>query len=118
MQRGSIVSVALAAIERSINEDHLPTVRRVAEALSTSPRTLQRRLREAGTSHRQLVQQVRLDLARRLLAETDTSVSEIGLSLGYTDPSHFGRFFVRMTGLRPLAYRRQCQAEASRTASS
>lgn len=50
---------------------------------------------------------LRLDEAKRLLRETKKSVVEIGLDVGYSNPSHFAQLFRRETGLSPSDYRRQ-----------
>ncbi len=49
---------------------------------------------------------LRLEKARRLLRETNRSVIEIGLEVGYTSPSHFARIFGREVGISPSEYRR------------
>ena len=82
-----------------------PKLHRAARALGASPRTLQRRLGEAGLSYRELVDQCRLDAAREMLEESNIPVSEIGVRLGYADPSSFSRFFVCSTGMAPRTYR-------------
>jgi AraC-like DNA-binding protein len=51
--------------------------------------------------------QLRMEEARRLLRETKTSVIDVALEVGYTDPSHFARLFRRETGLPPSEYRRK-----------
>ena len=43
--------------------------------------------------------------AKRLLAHTDNAVAEIGFKLNFDDPSYFGRFFRRETGLSPRSFR-------------
>lgn len=50
---------------------------------------------------------LRMNLARRLLRETQKSVVEIALEIGYTNPSHFAQLFRREAGLSPSDYRRQ-----------
>ena len=47
----------------------------------------------------------RVAKAQRLLQETDTSIIEIGLTVGYTSPSHFAQIFRREVGLSPSDYR-------------
>jgi len=44
--------------------------------------------------------------AQQLLQETDTSIIEIGMAVGYSSPSHFAQIFRRETGLSPTDYRR------------
>jgi AraC family transcriptional regulator len=46
-----------------------------------------------------------MEKARRLLRETDKSVIEIGLDVGYTSPSHFAQLFRREVGISPSEYR-------------
>lgn len=43
--------------------------------------------------------------AKRLLAHTDNTVAEICAKLQFDDPSYFGRFFKRETGVSPLTFR-------------
>lgn len=50
---------------------------------------------------------LRMHEAKRLLRETKRTVVEIGLEVGYTNPSHFAQIFRRETGLSPSDYRRQ-----------
>ncbi len=76
-----------------------------ARALRTSTRTLQRRLREEGTSLGEIVEEVRLELAERYLAQA-LPIKEIASKLGYTEPSAFHRAFKRWTGLTPDERRR------------
>jgi len=42
----------------------------------------------------------------KLLRETNRSVIEIGLDVGYTSPSHFAQIFRREVGISPTEYRR------------
>jgi AraC family transcriptional regulator len=50
---------------------------------------------------------LRMDEAKRLLRETKKSVVEIGLDVGYANPSHFAQLFKRETGHSPSDYRQQ-----------
>ena len=84
-----------------------PDLRQVASMLSTSARTLQRRLRGAGLTYAGLVQQARCEAASHMLLESDHSVSDVARMLGYSDPAHFTRAFHRCTGLTPRQFRRQ-----------
>lgn len=69
-------------------------------------RNFQRRLREAGLSYRQAVELARRRRAEALLAETDLSVTEIALALGYADHAGFTRAFTRVAGMPPSAFRK------------
>lgn len=48
----------------------------------------------------------RIEEARRLLADTQMSIQDIALCVGYDNPSHFNSLFRRTTGMSAAAYRR------------
>ena len=76
-----------------------------ARRLGMSARTLQRALRQAGTSFSTLVDQVRLELAQRFLDEQSWSLSELAGYLGFSDQSAFTRAYKRWTGSAPTLSR-------------
>ncbi|MFC3681510.1 AraC family transcriptional regulator [Bacterioplanoides pacificum] len=79
----------------------------VAQQLHMSSRTLQRKLRDRGTSFQILLEQERQRRAKTLLASTDQALSVISDQLGFAESSAFSRAFKRWSGLSPLEYRRQ-----------
>lgn len=50
---------------------------------------------------------LRIEKARRLLRETEKSVIEVGMEVGYSSPSHFAKVFRREVGVSPTQYRGQ-----------
>jgi AraC family transcriptional regulator len=62
--------------------------------------------RTTGLTPSQYFIHLRLEKARRLLRETNRSIIEIGLDVGYTSPSHFAQIFRREVGISPSEYRR------------
>jgi AraC family transcriptional regulator len=62
--------------------------------------------RTTGFKPSQYFINLRMERARRLLRETNRSIIEIGLNVGYTSPSHFSRIFHREAGISPSRYRR------------
>jgi len=48
---------------------------------------------------------LRIETARRLLRESDRSVIEIGMEVGYSSPAHFSQLFRREVGMTPSQYR-------------
>lgn len=90
-----------------------PSLRGVAERLAMSPRTLQRRLAEEGVTLRNLVMEVRLELAKELLAAGQLSVEVIGRRVGFADAASFYRAFKRVTGSSPSAWRSRMLSRAS-----
>ena len=61
--------------------------------------------RSMGCSPQRYFTGLRITEAQRLLRETDRSVLEIGLAVGYSSPSHFAQTFQRATGVAPSRYR-------------
>ncbi|EOV0872649.1 AraC family transcriptional regulator ligand-binding domain-containing protein [Vibrio parahaemolyticus] len=81
------------------------SVERVARALDLHPRMLQSKLKQQGTSYRQLLQQVRQDFAEQRLHENVQSITDIALQLGYAETAVFSRHFRRWTGKSPRQWR-------------
>lgn len=77
----------------------------IAQSIDVSPRTLQRNLALWQTSFSQLVEQVRVESARKMLTQTDLAIGEISRELGYSYGSHFSRAFYRACGTTPRRYR-------------
>jgi AraC-like DNA-binding protein len=77
----------------------------VARALHLSPRTLQRRLAQAGSSYREALDGVREEVACRHLEDPSLSLAEVGLLLGFGEASSFHRAFERWTGRSPGRWR-------------
>ncbi|WP_410574000.1 AraC family transcriptional regulator [Amycolatopsis sp. cmx-4-61] len=79
----------------------------IARQLTLSTRTLRRRLTEAGTSYRALVDEVRQTLAEELLDTGVLSVEDVAYRLGYAEASSFIHAFKRWTGMTPAAFARR-----------
>lgn len=78
----------------------------VAERLALSPRTLQRRLREAGLSFNQLVDETRQQMVLHYLRDPALELTEIAFLVGFSEPGSLARAFRRWTGQSPGEYRR------------
>ncbi len=100
----------LDAVRRAVTETIRgsdPLLQATAKRLGLGTRTLQRRLKENGSSHQAIVEEVREGLARQLLGDGRTSIGEVAYLLGFSDPSAFHHAFVRWTGVTPSVYRSQ-----------
>jgi AraC-like DNA-binding protein len=82
-----------------------PSRQVVARTLGLGEKTLQRRLADEGTTFNALVDDARLELAQRYLADAELSLAEIAFRLGFAEQSGFARAFRRWTGSTPIAYR-------------
>ena len=70
-----------------------------------SERSIQRSLREEATSYRQLVDEVRKDLALMHLGRPGIAAADVALLLGFSEPSAFNRAFRRWTNTSPTQFR-------------
>ncbi|HBK47194.1 MAG TPA: AraC family transcriptional regulator [Xanthomonadaceae bacterium] len=82
----------------------------LARAFHLSSRTLLRRFgAETGRTPLELLQDLRVEKARRLLETTTLSVAQVAEQVGYLDVATFSRLFARRTQLTPAAFRRKFQ---------
>ncbi|MCB1350940.1 MAG: helix-turn-helix domain-containing protein [Maritimibacter sp.] len=82
-----------------------------ADRLGVTPTHLTRVMRTAtGQPATAAIQDRIIREARRNLAYSNLSVSQIAYGLGYEDPAHFSRVFRRATGLSPSAFRKKAEA--------
>jgi AraC-like DNA-binding protein len=77
----------------------------VADELKLSPRTLQRKLSEAGATFQQVLDQARFALAKDYLRRPELSLIDIAFLLGYQEQSAFNHAFKEWSGVNPGAYR-------------
>jgi AraC-like DNA-binding protein len=82
-----------------------PKLIMVARALGIGERTIQMKLSEEGTGFRELLDDVRKDLAMSHLRENKLSTTDIAFLLGFSEASVFSRTFKKWTGQSPSAYR-------------
>jgi AraC-like DNA-binding protein len=83
------------------------SLERVAQQLGMSGRTLQRKLRDHGSSHQELLDEMRRDLAMRHLREPEMAICEVAYLLGFSESSALHRAFKRWTGMTPSEFRRR-----------
>ncbi|OWW20813.1 AraC family transcriptional regulator [Noviherbaspirillum denitrificans] len=99
-----IVGQVRGAIVRNLAQDRV-RLASIAEELNITPRTLQRKLSDAGATFQQVLDNIRHELALDYLARDRLSLAEIAFLLGYQEQSSFCHAFKEWTGLNPGAYR-------------
>ncbi len=108
--RGDPTDTSVSARVRRIADELLAEgevdVEVVAKKLARSVRTLQRELKDEGTSFSDLVDEVRKERAVALLRRPELGVAEVAFLLGYADARVFYRSFRRWTGQTPTEFRR------------
>lgn len=81
----------------------------IAELLAMHRRTLSRRLKGSGMGYRAIANEIRFEIARQLLDDTEVPLCQIAVALGYSEASAFTRAFRRWSGQTPTAWRTDCR---------
>jgi AraC-like DNA-binding protein len=106
----TMVSQVARVLREALRTDEAH-VDRIAKRLGLTSRSLQRRLKDEGTSFNAVREDVRRQLSRRYLDE-GLSIAEISFLLGFSEPSAFFRAFKRWNGMTPLEARHRTDAPA------
>jgi AraC-like DNA-binding protein len=77
----------------------------IAELLAMHRRTLSRRLKGSGMDYRGITNEIRFEIARQLLQDTQVPLAQIAAALGYSEASAFTRAFRRWSGQTPTTWR-------------
>lgn len=100
-----LTSVELTDYIRRLLRSFLPsgrvTVEYIADFMQMSPRSLQRRLAEVGSSFQDLLDETRQSMAEHYLNESEVNLRQLSELLGYSDQSAFSRAFHRWHGMSP-----------------
>ena len=86
---------------------NFPTIDEMAERLHISARTLRRRLKERDTSYRELLDEIRLELAQQYLRDTQLSIDQIAALVGFEETTSFRKAYKSWTGISASQYRAQ-----------
>ena len=82
-----------------------PSIDAISQVLHMSPRTLQRRLQESGSSFQRVLDEARHQMARYYLSNSVLELNEAAYLLGFEDPNSFGRAFRAWEGVPPSDWR-------------
>lgn len=105
------LSVADGTVEmlQRLVEEHFRTQRQIGfyarHLTMTADRLNDHVKRAAGVTVGHLIRQRVLTEAKRELVFTARAIHDIAYDLGFSDPSHFARFFRNQTGMTPHAFR-------------
>lgn len=106
LEAGNIVDRVHAALVEQLPHGE-PSQEKIAATLHMSLRNLQRKLADADSSYKAILNQTRQELAVSYMNDNQYSISEIAYLLGFADTSGFTRAFKRWTGLAPSDFRAQ-----------
>ena len=78
----------------------------LAAAFHVGKTQLNRKIKAiTGYTTTEYILQVRISLAKHLLAKTDYSVGDVATRVGIDDLAYFSSVFKKMTGMTPTAFR-------------
>jgi LacI family transcriptional regulator len=98
------VAAAVRFIRENAHRDI--DVETILNEVPINRRSLERRFRRSlGRTPAAEIRRCRIELAKKLLAETDKSMSEIARSSGFLYPQHLASAFLQITGMTPSDYR-------------
>lgn len=106
-----LVAAALEFISANSHRPIGPS--NVGQAVATDLRTLQRRFRKfLDRSIAAEIRRVRIERAKRELAQTEESMGAVARNVGFVEPKQMYQVFCRDVGVTPTEYRKQRRVSA------
>lgn len=99
------ITQQVKSLIRLLLSESIPSREKVAAQLNMSGRTMQRHLASEQTNYKDLLKEVRLEMATHLLQNTGLSIDEIATRLGFAETRSFHRSFKQWTGSTVSAFR-------------
>lgn len=109
MKKLSVHDAFVESIRRFLIDakPNFPTIDAMADRLHISARTLRRRLKARDTSYRELMDEIRLELAQQYLRDTHLSIDQIAPLVGFEETTSFRKAYKNWTGISASQYRSQ-----------
>ncbi|WP_342532825.1 AraC family transcriptional regulator [Lysinibacillus sp. FSL R5-0849] len=126
--KGDFIRFVHAALQERMEHVHAPSLteqvvryiaknycgmismEQLAQQMNYTPQYISRKFKEQmGCSPLDYTIRLRIDLARRLLCDTEATLQEVAAYVGYPDTIYFNRMFKKQTGITPGEYRKQYQ---------
>ncbi|WP_422091136.1 AraC family transcriptional regulator [Tenacibaculum ovolyticum] len=96
----------LTYIRQNVLDKELIKIKSIAKTFYMSPNYVSVFIKKhAGISIQQYVLKTKIEMAGRLLKQTNLNISEIADKTGFLDSSHFNKIFKKYTGDNPSAFR-------------
>jgi len=104
--RNSLVEQARSRL-RALMVQGNPSREALAESMGTSGRHLARLLEKEGSSYRDLLDELRLEMAQNYLRDNTQTVEDVAQRLNFQESHSFIRWFRQLAGTTPGDYRQQ-----------
>jgi AraC-like DNA-binding protein len=105
LDRDDIINRVKTVILEHLGEGGV-TESKVAQSLHMSRRNLNRKLNSEDTSFKNLLLEIRTELANQYISDASLTLTEISYMLGFSEISSFSRAYRRWTGCSPSEARR------------
>jgi len=112
-EQGASLADNVRHLVAAMSIDGMPGKEAIAQQLGMSSRSLHRKLQDAGTSFREILDAVRLATAHQRLTGSRDTVNAIADELGFSSHQAFLRWFRKNTGQTPGEYRRRGKEKQS-----
>jgi AraC-like DNA-binding protein len=113
MQAAPSLAEQVRHVMRPLMDARTCTAERVAGMMRMRVWTMNRRLADEGTSFRKIFDEVRFEMACRLLKDTSQSLADISERLGFEYPAAFTRAFRRWADKSPSEWRKAASRPAA-----
>ncbi|KZL15418.1 HTH-type transcriptional regulator CdhR [Pseudovibrio axinellae] len=112
--KDNLVQRALLIMQQEV--ESLRTIEQLCRQLGIGRRSLEKKFRTSlGKTPGEALTQIRLEEAKRILSETDATITQTALRCGFFDASHFNKAFQKHTGRTARVYRDENQSSMSKT---
>ncbi len=111
-QSTDVLAIEDADVSRAVrfiyqNANHVIQVNDIVKEVAISRRKLENKFRAIlGHSINSEIRRIRVQRISQMLIETNQSIEQIAINLGYTDATHISRYFRKEKGISPQAYRK------------
>lgn len=106
-----IIATAQEQMEKAFSE--INTVDELIKELPVSKRNFIRRFKSAtGNTPLEYLQHIRIEASKKILENTDASITEVMYDVGYSDSKAFRKLFKRIVGLTPRAYKKKYENQS------
>lgn len=103
-KNNEIIKKAIRHISKSFSENL--TLDDVAAHVHLNPAYFSTLFRQStGSTFKEYLNMVRVEESKRLLSNTELSIIDISMAVGFMDQSYFSKVFKKYTGLTPKQYR-------------
>lgn len=108
--RSHVVQRAILFVTQRFKEEI--SMEQTAEYVNLSPYYFSKLFKlQTGENFSDYLTRLRIEEAKRLIAERSLSLKEICYEVGYKDPNYFSRVFKKAVGISPSEYRQQIETE-------